>query len=278
MIEINKITYQYKKSHKMVFTDFSLTIPKGNVCGLLGKNGAGKSTLLYLISALLRTQKGSITFNGQNVWKRKPELLQEIFIVPEEFDLPAISLQQYINTNAPFYPNFNKELMNECLKDFELTPDLNLGQLSMGQKKKVYICFALATGVQLLIMDEPSNGLDIPSKSQFRKVVSRCMTDERTILISTHQVKDVEMLLDHIIIIENSQVLLNANIGEIADAFSFEFVQGGEMPEDAIFCLPTIGGAAVVRPNTENRETQIDLEMLFNACIANPQKFNNLKK
>ena len=85
----------------------------------------------------------------------------------------------------------------------------------MGQKKKVFMSFALATGTRFLLMDEPTNGLDIPSKSQFRKVIANNMTEDRTLIISTHQVHDVESLLDHIIIMNQSQLLLDASISNI---------------------------------------------------------------
>lgn len=192
MINVNHIDFSYGRRKPLVFSDFSLELPVGKICGLLGKNGTGKSTLLYLMSGLLRVQKGIITFDGQDVTKRLPEVLSDIFIVPEEIELPSLSMEQYVRVNAPFYPKFSYEVLDECLKDFELPTHLDLRGLSMGQKKKAFMSFALATGTRLLLMDEPTNGLDIPSKSLFRKVVSRHMSDNRTLVISTHQVRDVD--------------------------------------------------------------------------------------
>ena len=209
MIEVSNISYKYAGQKGLVFDDFSLTLKQDNIYGLLGKNGTGKSTLLYLISGLLRPAKGSVCFDGIETRKRLPETLQEIFIVPEEFDLPAMSLDEYVKINEPFYPRFSHEVLEACLKDFELTTNLKLNALSMGQKKKVYMCIALAARTKLLLMDEPTNGLDIPSKSQFRKVVAQGMRDDQIVVISTHQVRDVETLLDHVTIIEQNAVLLN---------------------------------------------------------------------
>lgn len=269
MIEIKNIDYQYRRNADKVFSNLSLNIPEGKVCGLLGKNGAGKSTLLYLMSGLLTAQTGSIAMNGQDVSKRQAEVLSNLFLVPEEFELPAISLNQFIQIQAPFYPKFDRALMEECLREFDLPTDLNLTQLSMGQKKKVFMCFALATNVELLLMDEPTNGLDIPSKSQFRKVISRCMTDERTIVISTHQVKDVELLLDQIIIVDNSQILLNEETFHITEKLAFKLVSSSALPEEALYCQPSVMGQAVVIPNHDGEDTNMDLELLFNATIAN---------
>ena len=233
MIEVKNISFKYAGQKNLVFDDFSLTLKQDNIYGLLGKNGTGKSTLLYLISGLLRPKKGAVCFDSVETKLRKPETLSEIFIVPEEFDLPAMSLNQYVKINEPFYPRFNREVLEACLKDFELSTNLKLNALSMGQKKKVYMAFALATNTKVLLMDEPTNGLDIPSKSQFRKVVAQYMTEDRTLIISTHQVHDVESLLDHILILSPQKLLLDASVAEIQEKYTFEYRTPAQM-DDAI--------------------------------------------
>lgn len=217
MIDIKNITFGYTKNQP-VMQDFSLQIPTGGVYGLLGKNGTGKSTLLYLLTGLLRAQQGSVAIDGFAPQKRQPELFREVFLVPEEYDLPDAKLSDYVKALKIFYPRFDEELLSSCLQEFELNMDIDLGALSMGQKKKAYMCIALAANTRYLFMDEPTNGLDILSKSQFRKVVVRCMTDDKTILISTHQVHDVERLLDHVIIVGNNGVLYNEPLVESDDA------------------------------------------------------------
>ena len=220
MLKIENVTYGYNAMHN-VLENFSLSYEEPGIYGLLGKNGTGKSTLLYLIMGLLRPKQGEITLNGANTQKRLPESLQEMFIVPEEYNLPSIPLPDYLKVLRPFYPNFDEQLMVKLLEMFDMLnvngatlnangiPQINLGALSMGQKKKVYMCIALAARTKLLLMDEPTNGLDIPSKSQFRKVVAQGMRDDQIVVISTHQVRDVETLLDHVTIIEQNAVLLN---------------------------------------------------------------------
>ena len=265
MIEVNNISFKYAGQKNLVFDDFSLTLEENNIYGLLGKNGTGKSTLLYLVSGLLRPKKGSVTFDGIETSLRKPETLSEIFIVPEEFDLPSMSLKLYVKINEPFYPRFSQEVLEACLKDFELTTDIQLNALSMGQKKKVFMAFALATNTKLLLMDEPTNGLDIPSKSQFRKVVAQNMTEDRTLIISTHQVHDVESLLDHILILSPQKLLLNASVADITDKYVFEYRSPNEM-DDALYAEPSLQGNAVIAPRkADSAETQVNLELLFNA-------------
>ena len=265
MIEVKDISYKYPGQKGLVFCDFSLTLEQNKIYGLLGKNGTGKSTLLYLISGLLRAKKGSVRFDGIETCKRTVDTLSEIFIVPEEFDLPAMSLKEYVKLNSPFYPMFDGDVLEECLSDFELTSDVKLDALSMGQKKKVFMAFALATKTKVLLMDEPTNGLDIPSKSQFRKVITRHMTDNRTLIISTHQVHDIESLLDHILILSPQKMLLNASVAEIQDRYTFEYRTASEM-DNVIYAEPSLQGNAVIAPRKEgDAETQVNLELLFNA-------------
>ncbi len=221
MIEIKDVTFAYR-SHQPVLDGFSLRFARGGIYGLLGKNGTGKSTLLYLMMGLLRPQKGEVTIDGIWASQRRPEVLGEMFLVPEEYDLPPISLQKYVSAVRPFYPRFSQELLEKSLQNFEMTRDINLGQLSMGQKKKVYMSVAIASGTRYLLMDEPTNGLDILSKSQFRKAIIDSMTDDRTVIVSTHQVHDVERLLDHVCIIDRNRVLLNEPLVEKDQAIDLE--------------------------------------------------------
>ena len=252
MIEIANLSFKYPGQTEPVFTDFSLRLEENKVYGLLGKNGTGKSTLLYLISGLLRPATGSVCVDDTDAYERQVETLREIFLVPEEFDLPSMTLKQYVKLNAPFYPRF-------------LTTDLKLQALSMGQKKKVFMSFALAANTRYLLMDEPTNGLDIPSKSQFRKVVTQNMNDERTVIISTHQVHDVESLLDHILILSQRELLLNASTTELTEKYRFEY-RSVDDGSTVIYSEPSLQGNAVMAERqADDAETQLNLELLFNA-------------
>jgi len=270
MIDIQHLTYRYGKKKAPVFENFSLGLESGNIYGLLGKNGTGKSTLLYLITGLLFPESGNVLYNGMDTFRRLPSSLEEMFLLPEEFELPNISLKNYVKLNAPFYPRFSHEILSSCLSDFEMDENIRFGELSMGQQKKAYMSFALATNTQLLIMDEPSNGLDIPSKSQFRKVVASGMTDDKTIIISTHQVRDVDTLLDHIVIIDGTQLLLNRSVEDICSHLSFRLCSENDDSAKALYIQPALGGnfGVFVKKDTEE-ETKLDLELLFNALLTN---------
>lgn len=276
MIEVKNLSFSYGRKKQKVFDDFSRTLSEGAVYGLLGKNGTGKSTLLYLMTGLLRPQGGKVFYKGIDVSLRYPLTLQDMFLVPEEFMLPSVSLRQYVKLNAPFYPRFSQEQLNACLRDFDMNEDIHLGELSMGQKKKAFVCFALATNTSLLVMDEPSNGLDIPSKSQFRKVIASGMTDEKSVIISTHQVRDIDSLLDHVVIIDGTRVLLNASVKEICDKLYFAEQGMNEPIDGALYVQPSMQGNSVILPNDYKEETKLNLEVLFNAMLAEREKMQKM--
>ena len=276
MLQVENISFSYGRRKPEVLSDFSFSLEKGRVYGLLGKNGVGKSTLLYLMCGLLTPKHGRVMYHGVDMRRRLPETLRDVFLVPEEFDLPAVSLVQFVELNSPFYPNFSKEDMMTYLHLFEMDWNIHLGGLSMGQKKKVFMSFALATHTSLLLMDEPTNGLDIMAKSQFRKFIASGMSDERTIVISTHQVRDIDNVLDHVVIMNNSRVLLDESIVRVTERLAFVESDSPALAEEALYKLPSVQGNSLLLPNREGVETKLNLELLFGAALANPEKIKEL--
>ena len=273
MLKINDLAFSYSGNGCKVFNDFSLEFEKGAVYGLLGKNGTGKSTLLYLITGLLHPQQGTVLFKDEEVRRRLPSTLSDMYIVPEEFELPSMTMKQYVKLNAPFYPNFSEEQLKKNLALFDFDENIHLGNISMGQKKKAYMCFALAANTSLLVMDEPTNGLDIPSKSEFRRLIASNMTDEKTIIISTHQVRDIDSLLDHIVIIDQSSVLLNASNADICRRLLFTELPMSEPTDGALYVQPSVSGNSAILPNEYDEESRMNLELLFNGVLAEREKF-----
>ena len=275
MLSINDLTFRYNKRVGDLFHNLSFELNAGNVYGLLGKNGSGKTTLINLMCGLLTPKSGNVTLDDVNVRARLPKTMSDLFLVPEEFDLPNLTLKRYVSINAPFYPNFSMDDMQRYLDIFDMGGDIDvkLHSLSMGQKKKVLLAFAFATNTRVLIMDEPTNGLDIPSKSQFRKLVTTGMTDDKMMLISTHQVRDISEILDHVTILDQSKVLLNASIADVMSHLAFRPMREGDQP---LFMQPSVMGSLVVVPSQPDEETTVDLEMLFNATIQNPDAINQL--
>lgn len=268
MINIKDLHFTYKGGAHEVLSGIDLGLSEGKIYGLLGKNGEGKSTLLYLVCGMLRATEGGISVFGMESKERNAEMLRDIFLVPEEFQLPDMSLKAYLEMNRSFYPDFSDEVFFDCLKEFELPSDVKLKRLSMGQKKKVYMSIALAAGTRLLLMDEPTNGLDIPSKKVFRQVVARHMNENRTIIISTHQVHDIASLIDHIVILNNHQIAGSCPVSDVTDRFVFELRRGDEPMDDVVYSEASLQGSAVIADRGSRPETALDLELLFNAVVG----------
>ncbi|MFC2136841.1 ATP-binding cassette domain-containing protein [Bacteroidota bacterium] len=278
MISINNLTFSYKQSPNL-FNELKLELKPGNVYGLLGKNGAGKTTLLKIICGLLYPDQGNCDVLNHNPNQRLPEMLKEIYIIPEEFYLPSVTINKYISANSFFYDNFSHELMNKLLKELDIPENGKLSNLSYGQKKKFLIAFGIATNVKILVFDEPTNGLDIPSKGQFRKTVASSITDDRCFIISTHQVRDLESLIDNIVIIEKGKIIFNYSVEKIAQQVKFKSIKDDSIDDEIIYAEDIFGGkAAIVKNKSNDPETKIELEILFNGVLANPEQFNEVLK
>lgn len=277
MLSFENVTYGYNKNRPVV-KDLSFSIGSGSICGLLGRNGAGKTTILYLICGLLRPHAGKIICDGFNPVLRQASFLRDVFLVPEEFRTPDVSLGEYIAVNAPFYPKFSMEDMLEYLRIFDLDANLHLAKVSMGQKKKAMLSFALACNTKLLILDEPTNGLDISSKRSFRQAVTRGMTDERTIIISTHQVYDVDKILDHVIITDNDGILLDSPLFDISNRLRFTYTNDPVRSNSALLSLQVPGGWNIIEltAGNESDETEVNLESLFELVTGHRDVSNRI--
>lgn len=269
MIKIESLGFAYKK--RPVFEQLSLSLKSGHIYGLLGKNGTGKSTLLRTLMGLLFPDSGKVDVFGHIPSRRRPAYLQEVFMVAEEFYLPPVSVKQFMQSNAPFYPAFDKDQFWAYLKEFEIPLSHDLDQMSYGQKKKVLICFALACNTRLLLMDEPTNGLDIISKSQFRKVMAAVATVDKCIIISTHQVRDLESLIDFITILDNGQIRFHHAMEAVQDVLHFGFGFGHTLPEDVLYSENALTGRAFIKKAApgETNTGKVDLEMLYKAVNLN---------
>ncbi|MBC7689365.1 MAG: ABC transporter ATP-binding protein, partial [Aquabacterium sp.] len=223
MIQINNLSFGYDKK-KLLYEGLSLNIEPGSIYGLLGKNGAGKSTLLKNMIGLLFPTKGSIAVNGFTPKKRLPSFLETIYFIPEEVYVPPLTVSNYMKLFSPFYPHFDEAKFATYLEQLDVKDKGKLNTLSFGQQKKFIIAFALACNTKVLLLDEPTNGLDIPSKIRFRKLISAVFSEDKMIFISTHQIRDLDNLIDKVIIVDNGQLLLNASISDIADKLCFKSV------------------------------------------------------
>ncbi|QMW05057.1 ABC transporter ATP-binding protein [Spirosoma foliorum] len=280
MIKLSNVSFGYQRGRPL-YEGLDLSLSTGSIYGLLGPNGAGKSTLLRLVSGLLYPKSGTIRVGDYLPGNRQPAFLEDMFLVPEEFYMPSVRIRQFVDSNAPFYPRFDREQMKNYIQEFGLTDNQKLNELSYGQKKKVLIGFGLATNTAVLLMDEPTNGLDIPSKSQFRRLVAGAVDERRTVVISTHQVRDLETLIDPVVILaENSRsnmtVALKASVEAITAKLWFGMVSELDTNRPILYSERAIGGYAIVAENLTGEPSRLDLERLFNTVQAEPRRISQL--
>ena len=252
VVKIDHLKFNYKKH--IVFEDLSLELEAGRIYGLLGE----------------------CTVMGMRSASRNPEMLKDIYFVPELFVAPPISVKRFAQSNSLLYPRWDAAQFEKLCLTFEVDPTYRFDKLSHGQQKKALIAFALALNTRVLLMDEPSNGLDIPSKTTLRRVISECATEDRVIAISTHQVRDLENLIDPIIILDRSGMILNASIEQISEKLLFTMSQ--EPDPEAYWSENSLSGYYQVIPNRDGMPSRVNLEALFNATLRNKETFKKLFK
>ncbi len=272
MVSIENLNFNY--SRNIVFKEINLSLEAGKIYGLLGQNGVGKTTLLKILGGYLKIKSGNCNVMGYAPFSRNPKFLERVFFVPEDFIAPDMVINEYARLRGEFYPKYDGLKFSKLITEFEVNGDSKFNKLSYGQQKKVIIAFALSVNADLILMDEPSNGLDIPSKSQLRKIISEASSDESCIIISTHQVRDLENLIDPIIILDKNGVLLNESIERISEELNFSF--RGAAQSDALYCETTPGGYLVVERNINNSESKVNIEALFNATLQNKSQIKEI--
>lgn len=273
MIELKEFSFSYGKTP--VFEKIDLQFQTGAIYGLLGENGVGKTTMLKAVSGLLRPTKGSCTVDGRTSFDRNPKFLEQIFLLPDEVPLPENGTPDgFFNSIADFYPNQDTQMLHHLADEMHIDINRKFKEMSFGQQKKSLLACALSLNTEYLLLDEPTNGLDIPSKADFRRILSERVGEKQTIIISTHQVKDVENLIDPIIIISNNNVLLNASVERITEKLYFEY--GGPQRLEALYSEMMPGGYLNVMPNSGLGESQLNIEALFNAVLRNAAMIKNL--
>jgi ABC-2 type transport system ATP-binding protein len=276
MIDIKDLYFSYRG--EPLFQALRLELAPGNIYGLLGMNGAGKSTLLRLATGLLFARGGSLRSLGRDPAKREPGLLSQVFMLPEELNVPSVTDREYLRARAPFYPRFDHDRFARYVREFELPQGRKLTAMSHGQQKKFLLSFGLASESALLLLDEPTNCLDIPSKGQFRRAIAEAATPERLFVISTHQVRDVDALIDPIVVLHRGRVVLNHSLAEIGSRIRMERTSSPPDPHapHLLYSESAVGGFWSVWDNAGADDEQLDLEVLFNALVAQPERLTSV--
>lgn len=273
MIKTNNLCYRYSKKIE-IFNNLNLTFKPGKIYGLLGKNGAGKSTLIKNITGMLFPTNGTCEVFGKIPKKRKVSFLKDLFFVPEEYYLPNLTINDLIKVYKDFYPSFDVNQFNSYLQTFKIEKNKRTTELSLGQKKKILIGFALSANTKVLIMDEPTNGLDIPSKIVFRNMINDSFKKDRIVIITSHQVRDLDELIHSIIIMNDGKILLNSDKEHIAKHLLFQLTGTIQNSNDLIYQEKVSNGFASIKNNTSKKAGYIDIELLFNAVLTDSNKIN----
>ncbi|PSR52529.1 ABC transporter ATP-binding protein [Adhaeribacter arboris] len=274
MIRINSLSFGYSRK-SLLFENLNLTLAEGHIYGLLGKNGAGKSTLLKNMVGLAFPHSGTCQVDSHSAVDRLPSVLEELYFIPEEIYVPTLTADQFLRYTAGFYPKFNQTQFYHYLQELDVPREAILDKLSFGQQKKFMVAFGLASNTRYLIMDEPTNGLDIPSKVQFRKIMASALTEDRCMIISTHQVRDLDSLIDTVVILHNREIVVNQELDKISEQLLFTHAANSSGSE-VLYAEDSVRGKQVILPNTGTHYSKVDMELLFNAIISGNQQIIKL--
>lgn len=272
MIRIEKLGFSY--GQVPVLKNITMNLEPGKIYGLLGENGVGKTTLLTLLAGLKKPLQGSIDIDGSAPYSRTPQVLENQFYLADEMLPVPMKATEYARITGEFWPNYKQDTFEEIMELFENASDKKMSEMSTGQLKKTYISLALALGCKYLFLDEPTNGLDIPSKAQFRSALMKYTGEDSTIVISTHQVRDLENIIDPIIILDRQDVLLNASLEDISRKLYFDY--GTQLHPESLYSEQLPGGFIQVYPNAEGADSKVNIEALFNAVHHNKEFIKGL--
>ncbi|GAB3928360.1 ABC transporter ATP-binding protein [Mucilaginibacter myungsuensis] len=271
MINLNHINFRYS-SKESVLEDLTLSLAPGHIYGLLGRNGVGKTSLMYILSGLRFPNDGQCSVIGFTPQQRKVDFLQQVYFLPDEIYFPPGAIDKYLALYTPFYPGFNSVMFYDLLAEFDIRADVHPAKLSLGQRKQIAICFALALRAKVLLLDEPTNALDIPAKKIFRKIIAGGLQEDQIIMISTHQVKDLESLIDHVLILDGQKMIIDRSIDELTNRIAFKYAADLEDIPNVIYSERALRGYATLSANLKGEYTKFDMELFFNAVLDQKQK------
>jgi ABC-2 type transport system ATP-binding protein len=219
---------------KQVLKDFNMTLEEGKVYGLLGKNGEGKTTLIRMILGIIPSDKGKILYKGKEIKFNQPFYKNEVGYIPEEsIFFGWMTIKELMAFNSAFYPKWNTQKSKELLNRFGLDEKFKIKNLSRGMKLKLGLIVALAAVPELLILDDPTSGMDVPTRHDFLKGIIREILDEGTsVLFSSHLVHELEGIIDHLGILHDGNLILEENFQQVKnDAKKVHLVFDESVPD-----------------------------------------------
>ena len=218
-IEISNVTVRY--GHVTAASDVTLTVARGSVYALLGRNGAGKSSLVRCLLGQRKPDAGTIRAFGEDTWTRRASLMQRIGVVSEEADAPPeMTVAQIARFCSRLYARWDQKEVDERLQRFEVPATSKFGTLSKGQKKQALLALALATSPDLLVLDDPTLGLDVVArKSLFEEVIAELADRGITVFLTTHDLAGIETLADRVAIMKNGTLVVEEELDALKARF-----------------------------------------------------------
>ena len=273
MIEFSDVSFTYPYSGAAALRNISLSIDEG-IYLLLGENGAGKTAFLHLAASLLLPSSGCVTINGSDSRDRKPSTLRSVFFTADDTEMPADTISTLARLHGRvFYPRFDSAMLDENLAAFGINPSIPLSSMSLGQRKKAIAAYALALRADILLLDEPANGLDIGSRDILRSLMARCVEPGQTMIVSTHTTADLQPLFDGIIMLRQSNLLFCNTTAHIASRLGFGIYN--IPPREALFTMNDIGRFRSIVPADPLSPSEIDIHLLYSSMYS-PESRNIL--
>lgn len=270
MIELKRLSYSYRKDI-FALKNASATIGPG-ISLVVGPNGAGKTTLFRILAGMLVPNTGESTFDEISTSCELPSLRQRIFYLPDDAVMPQSTINEMACHHAVFYPGFSQDRLGENLEAFDMTGEEKLSAMSTGQRKKANVAYALSLGVDVLLLDEPANGLDISSQKILNRLIARNISDEGYIIIATHMVHEMRNMFDNVVVLNEGRVMLSETTDEILRRWAF--IVSDSRPAKALYGEQSVDGYHSIVPNADGIDSTIDFSLLYSMLCGNPPMFN----
>lgn len=265
MITLCDASYSYPKKTDAL-TGITCEVHPG-IHLLMGANGTGKTTLLHLMAGLRYPTSGVCLLNGEELRLRRPSQLCRVQYFSPDMDFPESSVEKMVSRHAPFFPRFDAAMLSRNLAAFGIDPRRKFTSLSYGNAIKARLAYMLALRCEVLLLDEPTVGLDFDGRGQFGRLLMECVDEDQTVVVSTHSLSEFEPLYDSVMFLRDGHLLLQASFGKISRRVMS--VVTATPPADAIYSEMRMGRChSIVPAGEDDMDSAPDCTLLYNALSS----------